>query len=143
MVYQCPICQLEPKSHSLSMLYENKKTRYFYTHPAAAIKYDDAPGIIAHYDGVLSENKDKSWVWIFNCEGFGSKHILQLNVARGLADLICNKHYDNLKKIVIINENYTIKFIIDFLWIFLSPYVRSIISFDKEAKIMQKIGEKK
>ncbi len=141
MVYQCPICLSEPRSHSLKMIFENKNTRYFYTHPASALKYDDAKGIIEHYDGVLSENKDKLWVWVFDSKGFEMKHVLQVSVARGLADLICNKHYDNLKKIIIMHENYTIKFILNFLWIFLSDYVKSIICFDPEGKTMSKINQ--
>ncbi len=98
-MYTCPICAVNPSSHSLIKMGEKNGIVYYYTCPAKATMYD-AKSIINHYDGVLSEVK-KKWIWIVDGEGFGLTHAMQINVAIELAKFIskCN----NLNKIIIIN----------------------------------------
>ena len=103
-MYTCPLCAVDPSSHSLIKMAEKNGIVYFYTCPAKATMYD-AKSILHHYDGVLSEIK-KEWVWIVDGEGFGLTHAMQINVAIELAKFIstCN----TLKKIIILNPTFYI-----------------------------------
>lgn len=81
---------------------------YYYTRPSQAIMYD-VKGIINHYDGVLSEiPENKEWIWIFDSEGFGVRHAMQINVAIELAHLISTKFSKNLNKVIILHPTFYI-----------------------------------
>jgi len=97
-MYTCPLCAVNPSSHSLIKMAEKSGIVYFYTCPAKATEYE---GIINHYEGVLSEIT-KKWVWIVDGKGFGLTHAMQINTAIELTKLISTK-FKNLKKIIIIN----------------------------------------
>ena len=86
MKYICPICQLKPSSHSLINVLETTELIYYYTCPAQAKLYYDVPGIINHYDGVLSEMpENKEWIWIVDSLDFSFIHAIQISVAIALA----------------------------------------------------------
>jgi len=96
MPYICPLCKLQPLSHSLTKLSEKNGIIYYYTCPAQAKLYYDVEGILNHYEGVLSEiPENKEWIWIFDSLGFSLVHALQINVAISLAKLISNKFSKN------------------------------------------------
>jgi hypothetical protein len=127
MPFICKDCEKDPSSHSLKNLgVDENGTRYFYTCPAKATKYDDANGIINHYDGVLSENTTE-WIWIFDGDGFNTKHLLEINVGIQLTKLIVQKHSHNLKKIIVINPSWNIKLVLDLVYPFLNNNLRSKI----------------
>jgi len=108
-MYTCPLCAIDPSSHSLIKMAEKNGILYYYTCPAKATMYD-AKSIINHYDGVLSKiPKDKKWVWIVDGEGFGLTHAMQINVAIELAQFISK--CSTLKKIIIINPTIYITMI--------------------------------
>jgi hypothetical protein len=46
MSYECPLCKLQPFSHSLTKLSEKKGIIYYYTCPSQATLYYDAKSII-------------------------------------------------------------------------------------------------
>lgn len=94
-MYTCPLCAVNPSSHSFKKMAEKNGIVYFYTCPAQATEYE---GIIDHYEGVLREIK-KKWVWIVDGKGFGLTHAMQINTAIELSKFIskCNV------KIIIIN----------------------------------------
>lgn len=127
MSFRCKICEEDPTSHSLKNLGIYDDIAYFYTCPAQATKYNDATGIIEHYDGVLSENTNK-WAWIFDCKDFETKHLLEINVAIQLAKLITNKFSHNLERIIIINQTWHIKLLLDLVYPFLNGHMKSIIT---------------
>ena len=65
MKYTCPLCSINPLSHSLTKISEKDDTVYYYTCPAKAELYFDKNSILNHYDGVFSEIPvNKQWVWI-------------------------------------------------------------------------------
>jgi len=128
MPYICKICEDDPTSHSFKNLGIRDNIAYYYTCPAKATKYNDTEGIIEHYDGVLSENTNK-WVWIFDCEDFTMKHLLEINVGIQLAKLITNKYSTNLLSIVIVNPTWHIKIVIELIYPFLNNHMKSIITF--------------
>ena len=98
MSYKCPLCLIDPLTHSLTEILNKDNTVYYYTCPAKAKFYFDTNSIINHYNGVLSEiPTNKQWVWVFDSLDFGLKHFLQIEVAVELAKLISTKFSDNLK----------------------------------------------
>ena len=140
MTYTCPLCKLQPSSHSLMKVLEKKGIIYYYTCPSQAILYYDVKGIINHYDGVLSEiPENKEWVWIFDSLGFSFIHAIQTNVAIELAKLISNKFSKNLKKIIIINPTIYIKIIHTMIMPFLNNKVKDIIEINYESKCAEEV----
>ena len=128
MVYTCPICALNPLSHSLMEVMEKDNTLYYYTCPSKADLYFDAPSIINHYEGVLSEiSENKQWVWVFDSSDFGLKHFLQMQVAIELANLISSKFSKNLKRIIIINPTFYVSSTYNIIHPFLNEKIKSII----------------
>jgi len=106
MVYTCPLCLLDPLSHSLTNFLEKGDTYYFYTCPSKAKLYFDTISIINHYNGVLREiPENKNWIWVLDGIDFGLNHFLQIQVATELAKLISSKFSKNLEKIIIINPS--------------------------------------
>ena len=140
MEYTCPLCKVQPSSHSLTKLLEKKGIIYYYTCPSQATLYYDVKGIIDHYDGVLSEmSENKEWVWIFDSLGFSLIHAMQVNVAIELAKLISNKFSKNLKKIIIINPTFYIKITHKMLMPFLNNKIRDIIEINYETTRAEEI----
>jgi hypothetical protein len=140
MQYICPLCQLQPFSHSLTKVLEKTEIIYYYTCPSQAILYYDVKGIINHYDGVLSEMpENKEWIWIFDSLDFSMIHAIQINVAIELAKLISNKFSKNLKKIIIINPTIYIKIIHTMIMPFLNNKVKDIIEINYESKCAEEV----
>jgi hypothetical protein len=135
MVYTCPLCLLDPLSHSLTNFLEKDNTYYFYTCPSKAKLYFDTTSIINHYNGVLSEiPENKKWIWVFDGIGFGLKHLLQIEVAIELSKLISSKFSKNLEKIIIINPSGYISSIYNIIRPFLNNKITSIIEFNHNIK---------
>ena len=128
MPYVCTICENDPSSHSFKNIGTFDNTTCYYTCPAKATKYNDANGIVQHYDGVLSENNNY-WVWFFDANKFAMKHLLEINVGIQLAKLISNKFSHNLVKIVILNPTWHIAVVIKLVTPFLNNHIKSIITF--------------
>lgn len=126
-MYSCNTCLNDPTSHSLQNIGTFDNITYYYTCPAKATKYYDTEGIIEHYDGVLSENTNK-WIWIFDCQGFNTKHLLEINVGIQLAELITNKFSHNLDNIIIINPSWHVKTVLNLLSPFLNNHMKSLIT---------------
>jgi len=140
MPYICPLCKLQPLSHSLTKLSEKKGIIYYYTCPSQAILYYDVEGIVNHYNGVLSEiPENKEWIWIFDSLGFGLVHALQINVAIEMAKLISNKFSKNLKKIIIINPTFYITMTHKMIMPFLNETLKNIIEINYENTTLQEI----
>jgi hypothetical protein len=140
MSYKCPLCLIDPLSHSLTEFLNKDNTLYYYTCPAKAKFYFDTNSIINHYNGVLSEIPiNKQWVWVFDGLGFGSSHFLQIEVAIELAKLISSKFSNNLKKIIIINPTLYISSIYNIITPFLNKKIKSIIEINYDFKITNDI----
>jgi hypothetical protein len=143
MKYICPLCKLQPSSHSLTQVLEKKGIIYYYTCPSQAILYYDVKGIINHYDGVLSEiPENKEWVWIFDSLGFSIIHAIEINVAIELTKLITNKFSKNLKKIIIINPTFYTTITQKIIKPFLNKKVQDIIEINYESKCVEEIFNK-
>jgi len=127
----CPMCAIEPTSHSLSKIRETNGTAIYYTAPAKATSLE-REGVLKHYDLVLGENK-MPWIWIFDCKDYPLSHALDFQTAIELAKLINNKYTDNLVKIVIINSTTFIWVVIKTISMFVSEETQKKIHVsDKE-----------
>jgi hypothetical protein len=140
MSYICPLCKIQPLSHSLTKISEKNDIIYYYTCPSQAILYYDVESILNHYDGVLSEiPKDKKWIWIFDSFNFNLTHALQINVAIEITKLISNKFSANLNNIIIINPTFYIKMTYNVVMPFLNETLKSIIEINYETKKAEEI----
>ena len=140
MSYICPLCKIQPLSHSLTKLSEKNDIIYYYTCPSQAILYYDVEGILNHYDGVLSEiPKDKEWIWIFDSFGFNLTHTLQINVAVEIAKLITHNFSTNLKKIIIINPTFYITMTHKVVMPFLNETIKNIIEINYEKTTSEEV----
>ena len=133
----CPKCHINPRAHSFKILkpddQENpSNTTIFYTCPADAEEYNDSAGILVHYENMLKTNDDKDWVWIFNCEKLELKHSLQYSTTSGIAKIISEKYMHNIKQIYVINANYLLTIILNFIWPFLNDKLKDLIIIDNE-----------
>jgi hypothetical protein len=132
MSYICPLCKIQPLSHSLTKITEKNGIIYYYTCPSQAILYYDVESILNHYDGVLSEiPKDKKWIWIFDSLDFNLTHALQINVAIEITKLITKKFSTNLNKIIIINPTFYITMTYNVVMPFLNETIKNIIEIKK------------
>ena len=140
MVYTCPLCLLDPLSHSLTNFLEKDNTYYFYTCPAKSKLYYDTNSIIEHYNGVLSDiPENKKWIWVLDVLGFGFNHFLQIEVAKELSKLISSKFSENLEKILIINPSGYVSAVYAIVKPFLNNKIKSIIEINHEIKSVDDI----
>ncbi len=128
MSYTCTKCLHEPGSHSFHKVKETLNgVSVFYSCPSKAKYYNDNDGILEHYDGILNDNGNKPWIWIFDSQGFSMKHATNIKLAKNLALLINIKYSKNLKKIIIINSTWPINITLKLVMPFLDESVKKII----------------
>ena len=141
MKFVCPVCLLDPLNHSLSKFLEKDNILYFYTCPSKAKLYNDLPGIIFHYNGVLSEiPKNKKWIWIFDGFNFNLNHFLEINIAFEIAKLISTKFSENLLNIIIINPTFYINSTYNIIYPFLNEKIKSLIKINYDIKNIENIN---
>lgn len=138
MPYTCPICKLDPLSHSFTKLYEQKDMIYYYTCPAKAKLYYDVESIRKHYDGMLGECS-KKYIWILDGKDFGLIHALHINVALEIIDLIMKKYHHNLDKIIILNSGAFVSMIYQSIIPFLHEEMKNKIIFEHKYKTANEI----
>jgi hypothetical protein len=126
---ECPVCAKDPTSHSLKRLDDEEETVVMYTKPAEATRYWDRDGILFHYDNYLSQIQG-DWIWIFDADGFSIKHIMEIGVATGLAQLISSKYSERLQKIIIKNPTPIVELAVVVVRPFLNKKMRSLIFLD-------------
>lgn len=130
MNYTCPICNIDPSSHSFTKLRETDNLIYFYACPSKAKLYFDKEGILNHYTGMLNEiPKGKKWVWIFDSNEFGFKHIINFDIAIELAKLISTFN-ETLERIIIINPTFYISHTYTIIYPFLHSKIKKLIEFN-------------
>jgi len=134
--YICPICRDNPNSHSLKYLGNFNNSEFLYTRPSDAIRYDDRPGILAHYKGVFktvikidnSNTNYNRWSWLFDARGFSWEHYLEMGVAIDLAKLINTPIYSNaLDKIYIFRPPALLNMTLSIVYPFLSKSLQEKI----------------
>ena len=132
----CEKCFYDPRSHSFHLLTENEFEKYYYTCPASAKEYDDAEGIIKHMCLEL-KNLNKHWIWIFDCAGFGLKHLYARQVGYKIVEFLNSTESFNLKNLIIINQNMTSKIMINTFWYLLDKNVTDKFIFDNKREFVK------
>jgi len=108
-MYTCPVCALDPTSHSLRRIGETENgAAIFYTKPAEATKYWDRKGIRDHYDGTLGQIKS-DWIWVFDAKGFSARHLFEVGVAQDITTLVATKYSRTLKEIRVVNSSWVVQ----------------------------------
>jgi hypothetical protein len=135
MKYTCPLCSINPLSHSLIKITEKDNILYYYTCPAKAELYFDKNSILNHYDGVFSEIPvNKQWVWIFDGLDFNLNHFLQIEIGIELTKMVSQKFSKNLKAIIVVNPSFYISSVYSIIFPFLSKKIKRIIQFNYDYK---------
>ena len=124
----CETCAKQPSAHSFQKLSETADTVLFYTNPSKAIQYRDRDGILNHYTNALHSIENKRWTWIFDSDGFGWHHALEVNTGIGIAKLITNTFAQTLNKIIVINPSWHIQFMLLAVWPFLEEDTKQKIT---------------
>lgn len=124
--YVCRACAESPGSHSFVGVGESDGATLFYTCPAKATQYKDTSGILAHYDGMLSDLRGRPWRWLFDAEGFEMKHAMELGTAVGLAKMIRDKYGASLQEVVILNPTWHVRAVLRVVLPFLGEAARCI-----------------
>jgi len=123
---KCSICEAEPGSHSLREIGVREGVVIFYTCPAEASKYNDYEGIMKHYEDTFEDRigDGTPWVWIFDCKGFTLKHLVEINVAIGIASLVSSRFADNLQKVIVVNPYWIVQLTMNLLRPFMGEALR-------------------
>ena len=108
----CAICAKEPSAHSFKKISEKNGVCTFYTKPASTTRYDDTAGILAHIETSLLSIGNKKWTWIFDSDGLEAKHVLELQTARGLVQLIKGSYGAQLHEILFINNGWHVRAVV-------------------------------
>ncbi len=121
----CPICEVDPSSHSFKIIGKVGDKYVLYTCPAEATKYKDRQGIKLHYKNTLDKINNEKWIWIFDSKNLTKEHVIEIKVAISIAKIISKNK--NLTKIVIKNPTWHINAII--------PIVKPFLPKDLEIEI--------
>jgi len=106
----CKKCALDPDSHSFKKVGEKNGVSIYYTKPSAGKLYKDTQGIIEHIDNTLAANNahKKSWICIFDGDGFDVQHATEFDTGRAIIELIIAKYYNTLTDVKVINPTWHI-----------------------------------
>ena len=127
----CLICYHDPTSHSFSKICETENVCHYYTKPAAATKYNDQIGILAHVDNLLNKYKGRQWTWTIDGTDFALKHAMEVGTIRKILNLISKKYMDTLLNIKVINMNKALENMYYIIKPFLNKNMSSKITFVK------------
>ena len=126
----CPQCALDPLCHSIYIKGHSASDfniPVVYTKPAEATMYDDTIGIVRHFRGVADNLHPKPWIWVFDAEGLGMKHLLSTGPGLALARLFNENYETSLVQIYVLNPNILYRTLLTCIWPFLSTSMRSRI----------------
>jgi hypothetical protein len=122
----CPICEIDPLSHSFTKVMETDEYVLYNTCPSKSKLYYDTEGIIQHYESVLSQLGKKKWIWVFDSIGFNLQHFLQFDLAIQMTKLI-SKYSDQLLQIIVLNPTIYIRSTYTMIYPFLNDKLKSMI----------------
>jgi hypothetical protein len=129
ITYICPICNIQPYSHSFTYLGIYNSIIYLYTCPEKALRYDDKDGILQHYNGILQNIQGHNWIWFFDATNFSQKHYFQIITSIELAKMITRPENSNtLQGILIYNPTWHLDLTLKIVKPFLSTNIKNIIT---------------
>ena len=83
------------------------------------------------------KNLNKHWIWIFDCAGFGLKHLYARQVGYKIVEFLNSTESFNLKNLIIINQNMTSKIMINTFWYLLDKSVTDKFIFDNKREFVK------
>jgi hypothetical protein len=126
----CPVCAIDPTSHSLKKIDIIQGIHIYYTCPAKSTKYDDCDGIITHYTNEFDTIGNEPWIWIIDSSEYDYRHLLNIRIGIALVSLVQNKYMHNLKRIHVINTNYFLQIVYNALSPFINAEFKKLIEFE-------------
>lgn len=124
----CRVCSERPTSHSIYVRGASDGLPIVYTKPAEADLYNDHAGIVAHFRAVVNAIHPRPWIWVFDCEGLGFRHVIDPRTGIRLAMLLSDDYRSSVTAIVILDANAVLRYCL--------KIVRMVLSADIDAKIM-------
>ncbi len=105
----CPKCAESPNSHSFHPIGKtNQGYEIIYTCPAKTVQFNGSdPKFVFYFDEHLRAIEGKPWVWIFDCQGLTSNHMLSIKNLQALVDYLYKKHINLLQGSYVLNAGWT------------------------------------
>ena len=101
----CPKCAVNPAAHSFHPLTSTGPVRLYYTAPAKATEILKSHAEFVPFKTHLDTTRGSPWIWLFDCKGMGTKHLLPLSICKELMQVFVAEHGDNLQAIWVLNPN--------------------------------------
>ena len=99
----CPLCLVEPTSHSFTNIGNVGNVSIIYSRPADAVQYKETPESFLYYSGHLGEMKETEWIWIVDSSDMKLKHACSLGLTKKLVHILQEEHGPKFKKVIILN----------------------------------------
>ena len=125
----CQDCKYTPNYHSFHLLTENDEELYYYSCPAETKYYNDPDGLYNHIQLILT-TISKPWIWVFNAAAYNIKHATCFTLNSRLLQLVSEYSGLKLKKIIIINQSFTMKMLVNFSWCYIPQRIKDKVVFD-------------
>lgn len=124
----CSICITQPDAHSfLSLGKTPLGVTVLYTCPAKAKHFVNNHTFLSFFEQHLEDVEGKPWVWVFDCQQMGMKHMTSLEVTRGMIDILQKKHAQNLQGLYIVHETSFFRSLFSMVLPFLKKETRTRI----------------
>ncbi|NDB86050.1 MAG: hypothetical protein EB127_25620 [Alphaproteobacteria bacterium] len=106
----CPLCVIEPRSHSFRPQGSIGNITYYYTAPVEAterIRSEEQYALFKrHLDGALQRG---SWIWIFDCSGMGIDHYTSVAFMNNIVHTLIAEHDEALQEVLIVHPSMWIR----------------------------------
>lgn len=100
----CAKCQGGRSAHSFEDLGTLQNgVSIFYTCPARRDDFDDND-FLKDFSQHLLATEGKTWIWLFDCQGYQAKHMLSLKDSMGLLRMFETTYKDSLQAMYVVNE---------------------------------------
>ena len=126
----CMTCYKDPTAHSFMFVCKTNHSideHIYYTKVSTAKNYKDKEGIVDHYKNLLNTMNPESWIWIFDCKDFETKHYMEVSLGRELINLI--QKFGKVKKILIVNHSAVFYTMVNMLKPFMNSDIKNKIVF--------------
>lgn len=111
----CPLCLINPDSHSFTNFGKLGETHLLYTAAARVLDYKETPEKIINFKMHLDTMKGKRWIWVLDSGDMEIKHYSSMNYTRQLAQLLMKDHEETIQGIWILRPNLWMRTTLKFL----------------------------
>lgn len=99
----CPLCSVDPTSHSFEAIGHSGQVKIFYTNPAKATSNEPAKEKLVNIQHHLRAIAGSPWIWVFDFADATMKDYMGLEFSRMVAEVLDKEHGQSLQKILIVN----------------------------------------